>query len=282
MKRYHNPVLNSPIPKKVLLMMEVQRNGAAVFVIRDLFILYTMKYCLVIALYLFSLHSYTLAQPVNSYTSGTGYLDSLQPLLTAQWPNNRTINIVFHGHSVPSGYFKTPEVKTMEAYPELTLQYISSLYPSAVINVIKTCIGGENSVSGAARFDSTVLNHRPDIVFIDYALNDRGIGLEKAEAAWRIMIEKLLSRHIKVVLCTPTPDQTENILDTTTALFRHTRQIIRLADEYHTGLVDSYNAFRKLVMEGNDVKQYMSQVNHPNRAGHEVVLKEIMKLFPVQ
>lgn len=221
------------------------------------------------------------AQSINVYTSDTSYLSSLHPLFKTLWPNNRTINIVFHGHSVPAGYFKTPDIKTMEAYPELTLQYVSKIYPNAVINAIKTCIGGENSVSGAARFDSTVLNHRPDILFIDYALNDRGVGLEKANAAWKSMIEKALAKNIKVILCTPTPDQSVNILDTTTTLFKHAQQIIQLSKTYGVGLVDSYNAFRKLIVAGNDITKYMSQVNHPNREGHEVVLMEIQKLFPV-
>ncbi|MFT4018117.1 MAG: SGNH/GDSL hydrolase family protein [Agriterribacter sp.] len=240
-----------------------------------------MKSFLITAVFFCFTASFVNAQSVKVFTSDTTYLSSLHQLFKAQWPNNRTINIVFHGHSVPAGYFKTPDIKTMEAYPELTLQYVSALYPNAVVNVIKTCIGGENSVSGAARFYSTVLNHRPDILFIDYALNDRGIGLEKAKEAWISMIEKALAVNIKVVLCTPTPDQSENILDTTTALYKHTQQIIQLANKYKIGLVDSYNAFRQLIAGGNDLKKYMSQVNHPGKAGHEVVLEEIMKLFPV-
>ncbi|MCC6286908.1 MAG: SGNH/GDSL hydrolase family protein [Chitinophagaceae bacterium] len=240
-----------------------------------------MKSFLITAVLFCFVTGFADGQSVKVYTSDAGYLSSLQQLFKAQWPNNRTINIVFHGHSVPAGYFKTPDIKTMESYPELTLQYVSAIYPNAVINAIKTCIGGENAVSGAARFDSTVLNHHPDILFIDYALNDSGIGLEKAKTAWKTMIEKALAKNIKVVLCTPTPDQSENILDTTTALYKHTQQIIQLAAEYKVGLVDSYNAFRKLIADGEDLKRYMSQVNHPDKAGHEVVLREIMKLFPV-
>ncbi|MDI6617302.1 MAG: hypothetical protein QME45_01335 [Clostridiales bacterium] len=33
------------------------------------------------------------------------YLSSIIKELNKQWPENRTINIVFHGHSVPSGAF---------------------------------------------------------------------------------------------------------------------------------------------------------------------------------
>jgi hypothetical protein len=47
------------------------------------------------------------------------YLDSLKVEFQKEWPQNRTINIVFHGHSVPAGYFKTPVVNTLAAYPHL-------------------------------------------------------------------------------------------------------------------------------------------------------------------
>ena len=221
----------------------------------------------------------TLSQTVTVYTSDTMYLSSTYTAFTKLWPNNKTINIIFHGHSVPSGYFKTPEIQTMRAYPELTLQYLSTKYPNAVINVIKTCIGGENAVQGAKRFKTDVLNHKPDILFIDYALNDRGVGLQRAKQAWQSMIEKALKQKIKVVLCTPTPDLKENITDTTTILYQHTQQIIALANQYHIGIVDSYNAFRKLAAAGENLEEYMSQFNHPNAKGHEVVLQEIKKLF---
>jgi acyl-CoA thioesterase I len=238
-----------------------------------------MKYRFVFLLIAIISFTATAAQTVTVYTSDTTYISSTYTAFTNLWPNNKTINIIFHGHSVPSGYFKTPEIQTMRAYPELTLQYLSTKYPNAVINVIKTCIGGENAVQGAERFATDVLNHKPDILFIDYALNDRGIGLEKAKLAWESMIKKALKQKTKVVLCTPTPDLKENITDTTTILYQHTLQIIALAKQYHVAVVDSYNAFRKLAAAGENLENYMSQFNHPNAKGHMVVLGEIEKLF---
>ena len=38
------------------------------------------------------------------------YLQDIKMELKKQWPSNKRIHIVFHGHSVPSGYFKTPKV----------------------------------------------------------------------------------------------------------------------------------------------------------------------------
>jgi hypothetical protein len=62
------------------------------------------------------------------------------------------VNLVFHGHSVPAGYFKTPHVDTLNAYPAQLQRLLKERFPTVVLNSIVTAIGGEDSVRGAARF----------------------------------------------------------------------------------------------------------------------------------
>jgi lysophospholipase L1-like esterase len=205
------------------------------------------------------------------------YLNGTKAELVKQWHKNRTINLVFHGHSVPAGYFKTPDVRTLQSYPYLTLQAVKKAYPFAVVNTITTAIGGENSEQGAARFKRDVLTHRPDVLFIDYALNDRGIGLERARVAWEAMIDEATKANVKVVLLTPTPDQSVNILDEKSPLEQHAQQVRTLAEKHRIGLVDSYAAFQEKKKNGEDVAAYMSQVNHPNEKGHQIVCDLIMR-----
>lgn len=219
-------------------------------------------------------------QLATAQIANTGdYLQDIKIELKKQWPDNKRIHLVFHGHSVPAGYFKTPQVNLLAAYPHLVYQEIAEHYPYAVINVITTAIGGENSISGAGRFEKEVLNHCPDVLFIDYALNDRGIGIEASEKAWRNMIEKSLSLGIKIILLTPTPDWSESILSPLAPLAEYSEMIRKLATEYKIGLVDSYALFKEKVQEGEELKDYMSQVNHLNEKGHKVVAEAIMKWF---
>ena len=196
-----------------------------------------------------------------------------------QWPKNRTINMVFHGHSVPSGYFKTPQVNTIAAYPNLVLKKLKKIYPYAVINVIVTAIGGENSVKGAERFERDVLIHKPDLLFIDYALNDRGCGLEKAYVAWNQMVKLAKERGVKVVLLTPSPDQTIDYSNPLNELKKHTDQIRIIALENQVGLSNTYQAFEFLYPEKEKLSKYMAQVNHPNQLGHELIANELIKWF---
>ncbi len=212
-------------------------------------------------------------------TSPTAYLIDLKKEMQIQWPKNRTINLVFHGHSVPAGYFKTPEVMTLSAYPYQVLKELKTIYPHAVINVIVTSIGGENSVEGAARFEQEVLTHKPDVLFIDYALNDRGIDLDKSRTAWVQMIDQAKEQQVKVILLTPSPDQRVDYNDPANDLKRHADQIIKLAEESQVGLVDSYDAFSFLYAKKNKLRKYMSQVNHPNEKGHQLIVEAIIKWF---
>jgi len=210
------------------------------------------------------------------------YLSKITEELRKEWPENRTINIVCHGHSVPAGYFSTPFVDTFNAYPYLLHRKMKENFPFAVINVIVTAIGGEDSESGALRFEKSVISHHPDVVTIDYGLNDRRIGLRSAELAWKSMIEKCLENNIKVLLLTPILDLSglfEENKDQWGLLQKHTEQIRKLAEEYEVGLVDCFSLFENYIKNGGDITDLLSWPNHPNRNGHELIAREIMRWF---
>jgi acyl-CoA thioesterase-1 len=215
----------------------------------------------------------------QSVKPDSNYLSAIRAELRKPWPSNRTINIVFHGHSVPAGYWHDHEVHTLESYPNLLLKKLKAKYPYAVINVIITAIGGENAINGELRFDSTVLNHKPDVLIIDYALNDRSAGLEKSRNAWVKMIASALKQNIKVILVTPSPDQRVDILTKDNEIEQHASQIIDLATGFKVGVADPFSIFQKIKKDGGNLADYMSHVNHPNEKGHDIIATEIMKWF---
>jgi acyl-CoA thioesterase-1 len=208
------------------------------------------------------------------------YLSGVVAELTRQWPANRTIHIVCHGHSVPAGYFHTPVVDTFNAYPHLLHRGLKDRFPYAVVNVIVTAIGGENSESGASRFERDVLSLRPDVVTIDYGLNDRGIGLARAQAAWQAMIDRAQAARVKVILLTPTPDTGAKLSDPADPLQQHAQQIRALARRNNVALVDSLACFENAIRDGEPLESLMSQSNHPNRRGHDLVAAELLRWFP--
>lgn len=200
--------------------------------------------------------------------------------LVREWPRNRTITIVCHGHSVPAGYFKTPVVDSFNAYPTLLHRALKERFPHAVINVIVTAIGGEDAAAGAARFEREVLNHRPDVVCLDYSLNDRRLGLEVARKSWVAMITQAQVAGVKVMLLTPTPDTRARLDDPTDVLVQHAAQVRELAAAHGTGLVDSLARFQAELARGTPLDSLLSQINHPNARGHGLVANALLEWFP--
>ena len=92
------------------------------------------------------------------------YVQNIRDEMLIKWPNNRTINFVFHGHSVPSGYYTAGQVYKFGAYPHLALEQIKDKYTYAVLNSITTSIGGEQAETGEKRFANEVLTMRPDAI----------------------------------------------------------------------------------------------------------------------
>jgi acyl-CoA thioesterase-1 len=204
-------------------------------------------------------------------------LSAVKAELVKKWPHNRTVNIVFHGHSVPAGYHKTPEVKPFESYPHLVNVGLAATHPFAVINVIKSCIGGESSPAGAARFERDALSHRPDILLIDYALNDAGMPIKEVENAWLAMIRSAKKAKIPVVLLTPTGNSGVNMKDVAHPLVIGTEMIRRLAAEEQVILADVSAAWQAELAKGTAESELLSQPNHPNLRGHQLAADVILK-----
>lgn len=209
------------------------------------------------------------------------YLSEFVTALDVKWPKNRTMTIVCHGHSVPAGYTKTPLVDTFIAYPHLLHRVVKQAHPHAVVNVIVTAIGGENSVSGAERFSRDVLPLKPDIVLIDYGLNDRRVPLETSAKSWQQMIDQAKAAGAKVILLTPTGDSSAKMLEETDLLSQQATQIRGLAQKNVVALADSYAAYQEWMKSGKAVTELLSQVNHPNAAGHELVVKQLKPWFRI-
>lgn len=211
------------------------------------------------------------------------YLAPLLQDLARQWPDNATINLVCHGHSVPAGYMATPYVNPFDAYPHLLHRLLKQRFPYSVLNVIVTAVGGEDSVKGSARFARDVLCHGPRLITLDYGLNDRRVGLKAAEAAWRAMIEQALAAGVPVILLTPSWDDSYYRQDGDwQALTAHAAQIRRLAGDYGVGLCDTFARFEAAVRRPEDLVGLLAYVNHPSRAGHDLIAQELATFFPAQ
>jgi len=81
------------------------------------------------------------------------------------------ISIVCFGDSVTQG---TPHVHAEETFPRLLERRLRSRFAQQRLffQVINSGVGGENTAEGLARMQSDVLDHGPQIVVVEFGLND--------------------------------------------------------------------------------------------------------------
>ena len=64
------------------------------------------------------------------------------------------------------------------------------------------------------------------------------------------------------------------------AVLVHAQQAFAQQPTEPAGVVESHARFAKFVRAGHKLQDLMSQVNHPNRKGHDLVVEAVMEWFP--
>ncbi len=77
------------------------------------------------------------------------------------------------GQPVKIAYFGG-SITEQNGWRVLSLDYLRKRFPKAQISEIQAAIGGTGSGLGAFRIGNDVLRHRPDLVFVEFAVNDNG------------------------------------------------------------------------------------------------------------
>lgn len=84
--------------------------------------------------------------------------------------NGEELNIVFFGGSVTAGFGSTEPDKY--SWRALTSSWFAENFPEAEINTFNAAIGLTGTSLGVYRLSDDVLSKNPDLVFIEFAIND--------------------------------------------------------------------------------------------------------------
>ncbi|MDY3928124.1 MAG: SGNH/GDSL hydrolase family protein [Clostridia bacterium] len=90
------------------------------------------------------------------------------------------LNIAFIGGSLTAGeidYVGTSLPTSSNKWTNQIIEYFGEKFPNKTIHAVNAGLGGTDSTCGAYRFDNHILSSNPDIVFIEFAVNDSGGGL---------------------------------------------------------------------------------------------------------
>lgn len=65
-------------------------------------------------------------------------------------------------------------ITAQNGWPPKTLKWFREQYPDATVDQIHAAIGGTGSDLGVFRLQGDVLQHKPDLLFVEFAVNDGG------------------------------------------------------------------------------------------------------------
>lgn len=182
--------------------------------------------------------------------------------------NGESLVIGFLGGSITQGSLSSTP-KTCYAY--LVYEWWKKSFPNAAFSFVNGGIGGTTSHYGGARAWKDVLCYRPDIVTVDFSVNDD--ANEFFEETYEGTLRRLLmapSAPAVVVLNNVFYDTGKNAQD------YHNR----IADHYGIPHVSIKDTIFPDVESGKIVRADITPDNlHPNDKGHRLVADEICKLL---
>ena len=146
--------------------------------------------------------------------------------------------------------------------------------------MINSGISGDTSQDGQARLDWAALSYEPDLVTINFGINDCALGLdlEEFEMNFVKMVRRIRAgpnSEILLLSSQPleTPPYDRLVLD-------YYQAVQRVAKQMDVGFVDVYGAWMRRVQAGTPLGSLiLPGLDHPNEAGYKIIAEELMRLF---
>lgn len=171
--------------------------------------------------------------------------------------NHEDVKIGFLGGSITYGAVATPSTNR---FSTLLVQRLSDYYATNVIE-INAGQGATDSLTGVFRLDQDIISKSPDLVVIDFAVNDGGY-LHDEYTAYDSIVHRLLDHNIGVILFYATTDLGQNA-----QFWQNT-----IAQHYGIPAISLKDAYYPLVQSGTiSASYFLGDTLHPNNTGHAII-----------
>lgn len=196
-------------------------------------------------------------------------LDKIKQKLAAGEP----VRIVALGDSLTEGWM------VRRGYLDFLGEMLEKKYPSCKVSIINRGVPGDTAEGGLFRLREDVLDRDPDLVFIQFALNDAFIGVNPArfKNTIRVIVEQIRAdTDAEILLVTSVPVLANPAEDKMTERFYET--LIDLAREERCAIALVHRYWKKRIAEGVDFNGLVQfdQV-HPTVAGYRLMAEAIME-----
>lgn len=190
------------------------------------------------------------------------------------------LSVVFLGGSLTWGAQATDPQKT--SYRALIGHRLTETYPRARFEFHDAAIGGTGSQLAAFRLDRDVLSYQPDIVFLDFTINDDPYAEPSSQrlASYEAIIRRLIesgSAVVQVIL--PAKEDTKRNPRARPLDAKHKE----IAQAYGLPTADAVALARNRVSEGKTTPEVLWDLpedsTHPGDAGYALYADSVWEAF---
>lgn len=206
-----------------------------------------------------------IAEMVNNSFMTTGDISRMAKAL-AKAEKGEEITIAYIGGSITEGMTVGAET----CWAKLSYEWLCKQYPNTKINYVNAGMSGTPSVLGNVRLERDVLSAKPDIVFVEFAVNDAQDQPHKA--SYESLVKTLLTQEQQ-----PAVALFFTVIKSGYTCQEHMSQI---GENYNLPMVSLTNALQP-EFDANRLtwEKYSDDESHPNEWGHQVVAQMIENLF---
>lgn len=180
--------------------------------------------------------------------------------------NKEEVTIAFIGGSITEGMTVGPEL----CWAKLTYEYLCEKYPDTKINYVNAGMSGTPSILGNIRLKRDVLDKSPDLVFVEFAVND---GMEQIyKDSYEALVREILKQENQpAVALYFTVIKSGHTCESTMSL---------VGEAYGLPMVSLNNVLAPEFESGRMVwEDYSDDESHPNEWGHEMTRDLIVNMF---
>jgi len=182
--------------------------------------------------------------------------------------------IVAFGDSITAGF------AVKRGFPSFWQEQLQQKFPEAKVEMINSGISGDTSRDGLARLDWSVLSYEPDLVTINFGINDSVFDIDVDE--FKENLKKMIRRiragpDSEILLLSSQPLETPPYDRIVQDYYQAVGDVAR---EMDVGFVDVYGAWMERVRQGTPLSSFIIPgLDHPNEAGYRIIAEELMRLF---
>ena len=212
--------------------------------------------------------------PDRTFTEAKG-IEKLDDLANTYYnlTVNKKLNVVYIGGSVTNGTGGTDGY----CWRSDVTDWFKAKFPSATITDTNAGIGSSSSFWGYHRLDEYVLAKNPDLVFVEFAVNDFYNKMKDTQSAAHIeaIIRKIRSNNANTDIVIVLVGEKSHL--TSDSVYINTHK--KVADFYGIPSINVFESLKAAVKSGKSWESLVTDIVHPNNDGYKIYANAIEKVL---